>query len=212
MCCHLLESISCAIRSYRCLDLISQTFAGGKDCQRAESGDLVHNQRAMEFCRRSGSHLRAHWLLQFVTHFDSGNSLASRSQFPGGIDRFPQTPSSFLSPRLLCQVVLIQGSANEDFDYGLAADVQVRCGSVQFLQHVRRKIHVDSLDWLHHPAAIGKMPRYIASLFCHLGYGFGRQDLFPTRFLHKACFPVALRATTLPGDSIHRCDLHGFRR
>ena len=53
---------------------------------------------------------------------------------------------------------LIEALADERFDDGLAADVQLFGEAVQFMEHGGGEIDVDALDGLHAAAGIGEKP------------------------------------------------------
>jgi hypothetical protein len=82
--------------------------------------------------------------------------------------------------------MLVERLAYERLDHGLAADVQLFGGSIQFLQHARRQVNVHSLDRAHHLAGIGEEPGHVSALIGKAGDGFCRHWLAGfTGALHK---------------------------
>src|ERR1039457_6462592 len=91
------------------------------------------------------------------------------------------------------QIVLIERLANQRLDHRLPADVQLLRSLVQFFEHGRGEIHVDSLNWGHHPASIRKELRNIATLLGETRDGFRRYRYpLPTSVLHKVVAPAWL--------------------
>ena len=54
------------------------------------------------------------------------------------------------------QMLLIERMAQQRFDHGLPADIQVSGGLIEFLKHGLSKVHVDALNWVHFPVRIGE--------------------------------------------------------
>src|ERR1700688_334530 len=95
-----------------------------------------------------------------------------------------------------CQIVLVKRLSNQSLDYCLAADVQLFCCVVQFVQHRRREIYIDMLDRTHHVARVREKTRDIFSVVGETRNSFCRHGLLPfTSALHKAVAPVSLLST-----------------
>ena len=87
-------------------------------------------------------------------------------------------------------MALIEALAEQRFDDGLAADVQLLCEAVQLVEHGGGEIHVDALDGLHAAAGIGEEPRDILAAIGHAGDGFGGYGLFLTRRVFQKVFAL----------------------
>ena len=100
------------------------------------------------------------------------------------------------------QIVLIERLANQPLDHRLPADVQILGPLVQFFEHGSCEIHVDSLNWGHHPASIRKELRNIATLLGETRDGFRRYRYpLPTSVLHKA---VSITVMSSKGRAFRR--------
>ena len=111
------------------------------------------------------------------------------------------------------EVALVEGLADEGFDDGLPADVELFGGVFQFFEHGGGEIDVDALDGLHHLAGVGEEARHVLAAVGHAGDSFCGESFFSRmRFLHRASVPPEwLSRGSRDGRTPLRCP-RGFQK
>src|SRR5262249_40406835 len=88
------------------------------------------------------------------------------------------------------QIILVKRLPNYGLDYRLAANVQLLCSVVQFVQHLRSEVYIHPLDRAHHASRVCEKPRDILSLFRKTRNALGRHRLPFMSSLHRAVAPA----------------------
>jgi hypothetical protein len=96
-----------------------------------------------------------------------------------------------LSRRRSTRRTSVQSFANESLNHGLAADIHFFGGFVKFRKHWPSKVHIHSLDRVHHSQAVGKKTANVLPSSRHAGNLFGADGfLFLGVFLIELSFPL----------------------
>src|SRR5579863_8756917 len=88
------------------------------------------------------------------------------------------------------QILLVERLPYEGLDHGLAADVQLFRGPVQFFQHAQCQVNIYPLDRTHHSSGIGEEPGHVFALVGNTGDGFCRHWFSLRSVLHKVSAPA----------------------